>query len=639
MSIKYNGSDSKYSDLLNSILNLSESYVFLDNIRSFPVTLTKPYLDLGKELRGMDPRLYHEEDEFFMDIVDKFLALNDPHTIFVPPCYSYLHYALPYSFHPEVDPINKSNVIIRLGRTFASNVTTYWHDFVKKPNLLNKVVKAISLTGQKEDLEDARLVLQRFADEFVHYSRFPAGRINRAIQRDFHLRRASRFRFPGECIMIEYANESNRNSTQIEQLNWFGYVLDEPKNITSECPNWNFVRPPQSPVDAYLPPADWDSLVPSSDGTQVLRDEEPFPPDDDWETVQAKIDEEIAGPWGFRPVDWDMINANRSRLLRKEFVDNQEETVFEEETLEEEMDFTVGVHGPRVTYEYNSTTNVSYLQFRSFGFTDNDTISATYRALVSILYDKPKKLILDLRSNSGGKIAYAMEIFQFLFPQSIPLYGIYHFRNSTFTPRMMQDLRGLVTTVQYSPTNATFILRQLIANSIPYTFIENEANTSTFTKNYSLPFRKTFLDSKIIDQALWKAWVDRVEFIGNLFEPENVIVVTDGMCGSVCACLAKKIKADHLGKVVGIGGAPLWLKDGPNDVASWEGWRDEFDVGAFAGGLVTRASLPMVETATGNSSQNPPCARFSLTLLGMYNWGDKPEFYSLLFFIFMLLIE
>ncbi|KAF9177875.1 hypothetical protein BGZ51_004238 [Haplosporangium sp. Z 767] len=153
------------------------------------------------------------------------------------------------------------------------------------------------------------------------------------------------------------------------------------------------------------------------------------------------------------------------------------------------------------------------------------------------------KLIMDLQSNSGGIICWGRYVLQTLFPFTVDSPYIYNLRSS----RLAQIL-----------TAATFRYEQKVAS--PYEGLgdpktgEEVVDESWMIPGTKLPGREGYFSHQVTDRYC-PAVDDIKEYSGNvMFEPENIIMLTNGFCGSTCAVLALQLQERYGVRSVAIGG-------------------------------------------------------------------------------------
>lgn len=188
------------------------------------------------------------------------------------------------------------------------------------------------------------------------------------------------------------------------------------------------------------------------------------------------------------------------------------------------------------------------------------------------------KLVIDLRGNGGGKINLGYDLFQQLFPSQYP-YGA-----STFHAHEALDLTGQAVAealsnityeeaVQLNQGTINYVTYQSMFNyRVPMT-IEEEPFRSweeyfgpqlTDGGNVTTPQRRN-MTNYFADAASGQditGYGTRVNKLNRtqFFEPENMVILSDGSCGSTCSIFLELMKSQGRVQQIAIGGLP---KTGP----------------------------------------------------------------------------
>ncbi|KAF9421786.1 hypothetical protein BGZ94_008752 [Podila epigama] len=153
------------------------------------------------------------------------------------------------------------------------------------------------------------------------------------------------------------------------------------------------------------------------------------------------------------------------------------------------------------------------------------------------------KLIIDLQSNSGGIICWGRYVLQTLFPQTVDAPYIYNLKSS----RLAQAL-----------TQATFWYDQ--GTSSPYEGLvdpktgEEVVDASWMIPGVPLPGREGAFSQQVTDRFCPVVEEIKGREEDALFSPENIVILTNGFCGSTCAVLALQLHERYGVKTVAIGG-------------------------------------------------------------------------------------
>ncbi|KAG0028417.1 hypothetical protein BGZ81_004760 [Podila clonocystis] len=154
-----------------------------------------------------------------------------------------------------------------------------------------------------------------------------------------------------------------------------------------------------------------------------------------------------------------------------------------------------------------------------------------------------KKLIIDLQNNSGGIICWGRYVLQSLFPQTVDAPYIYNLRASRLAQALAQ---------------ATFMYDQDI-NSPYEGLVDPETGTEVEDESWMipgvpLPGREGAFSKKVTDRHC--PVVDEIKGDPGdaMFNPEDIVILTNGFCGSTCAVLALQLHERYGVRTMAIGG-------------------------------------------------------------------------------------
>ncbi|KAG9063719.1 hypothetical protein KI688_003830 [Linnemannia hyalina] len=154
-----------------------------------------------------------------------------------------------------------------------------------------------------------------------------------------------------------------------------------------------------------------------------------------------------------------------------------------------------------------------------------------------------KKLIIDLQNNSGGIICWGRYVLQTLFPNTVDSPYIYSLRASPLAQVLAK---------------ATFLYEQDMAS--PYAGLVDPATGEEVTDDSwmnpgdKLQGREGTFSKKVTDRFC--VAVDDIKGAADeaLFEPEDMLILTNGYCGSTCAVLALQLHERYGVRTVAVGG-------------------------------------------------------------------------------------
>ncbi|KAF2710747.1 hypothetical protein K504DRAFT_429018 [Pleomassaria siparia CBS 279.74] len=187
--------------------------------------------------------------------------------------------------------------------------------------------------------------------------------------------------------------------------------------------------------------------------------------------------------------------------------------------------------------------------------------------------DKKKKLIIDLRGNTGGKISLAYVFFKQLFP-TLEAYGATRMRAHQALAVFSAAVADL--TLNGTHTNISLAQQKALLKSYgPLDFLNiMDENGTKFTdfKDYYGPYANNKdeftglrrYDFSDLQNGYWGAGDFNLTGYGNQapaptknpFEAENMVVMTDGSCGSTCAIFAQFMREQGKVQFIGVGGRP-----------------------------------------------------------------------------------
>jgi hypothetical protein len=154
-----------------------------------------------------------------------------------------------------------------------------------------------------------------------------------------------------------------------------------------------------------------------------------------------------------------------------------------------------------------------------------------------------KRLIIDLQNNSGGIICWGRYVLQTLFPSTVDSPYIYSLRASPLAQALAK---------------ATFLYDQ--DTNSPYEGLVDPAtgdevsNDSWMNPGNQLHGRDGVFSKKVTDRFCGA--VDDIKGSDDdaLFEAEDILILTNGYCGSTCAVLALQLHERYGVRTVAVGG-------------------------------------------------------------------------------------
>ena len=252
--------------------------------------------------------------------------------------------------------------------------------------------------------------------------------------------------------------------------------------------------------------------------------------------------------------------------------------------------YPVVAHSRRLVggYFLNETdlNNVAVLSIPSFDTArvpdpkDSNAAAQEFQSVVQQFFAACKtagktKLIIDLQGNGGGTVGLGYDTFLQLFPTITP-YGATNMRTLESLDILGQaetQLLGMISPL--SSTNQTAWLEGLAAAQaaedwnyqVPLTV--NNTNFGSWDELYSpqqaygdnfTSLLRVNLSSTLISMAdsgvNYTGYADRTNFTVQPFAAGDIVMTTDGLCGSACAVFSEFMKVQGKVKVISLGGRP-----------------------------------------------------------------------------------
>ncbi|KAK2954915.1 hypothetical protein BLNAU_10054 [Blattamonas nauphoetae] len=544
-SIPWSPTSSETTNLLSTVRRYLQEYVFLDVAKNPPPdTFTSP-IDLLAEFDAIKPSNYEYAIDFYHAINNVIGKVNDPHLSFNPPCTSYLYYLFPYTFSVVGTPpklVLKSQETLSLSSRHG----------LEYDSRLNYIIDNMTLTEEFEDGKDPLDIMHEFAEEYVHHSKSPSNRFNYALRNGFGIRSSGTFKPPKPVKFL--GRKTADSPTEPFVIDFYGffnseYAIDD---ISALCPlkkNAKVNSDEESPSNATLP----------KDGSK-------YDPENEW---VRKTDPRFtlhAPPLPQSPqIDTKTTTLSNNTLL----------------VVASDTDVVIG--------RLDTESHTGYLRISSFSPSSiTDFCNAVVEFMKVMKEQNVEKIILDVRENGGGYVQLQSQLLHLLYPSFFP-YKQESDRPAGNWPSAYSEM--LSKYQEYAVDPDTYQKMKPWKTNVTKTF--KEVNGTEYTRQYQ-PRSRSWLGYNYMEKALKKKWNKKM--IKNqhaLFAPENVIVLTDGLCGSACSMFAKALADRHLARIVYCGGWPI---ANPTDI----------DIGSFGGGTVYSSdSVASVYSTVGRKKENP----------------------------------
>ncbi|KAK2960002.1 hypothetical protein BLNAU_4885 [Blattamonas nauphoetae] len=502
-----------------------------DNLvfRSLHMNPPSPWEDLKLDLYAeIDKVKYTDYDtamEYYEALMGVFKIMKDPHTLFTPPCRSAFYFYLPFDFSATLNPENPKEILITAQTIEKNNMTKQFVD-AGNPDITGRTITRIGLDGETlPENEQAAETIAKWADRWLPTSKDKAARFNRAINSDFAIRQAARYETPKTDVLVEYIDEGGVEKKTLK-LPFFSLCTKEMKTLDDVCP----IRPP--PADTF-----------GFSGTETNPTEE----------FQKELTEPVT-----------------MGSKKKSFGTSNDDSQFEKI---EDTSYILCLKHKTDNYGYLKIKTFSYEKMTDFG----DTLAA---CLIKLKKADVKDVIIDVRSNGGGYVALGMQTVNLLFPSLYPSYGVY---DMPITDTNTEMLKSVESENKYrDPTSDRLITRDESYNKRQVDKKFKDTEGKEFTQRFTQPFILELSIPDIYNKTRPQLATMRSSSYAPLWDRDHLYVLTDGMCGSTCACFTKHIEEANVARIIGVGGYPGKLDE-------------KFDVASFAGGTVFSASSVYAE--------------------------------------------
>lgn len=212
-------------------------------------------------------------------------------------------------------------------------------------------------------------------------------------------------------------------------------------------------------------------------------------------------------------------------------------------------------------------SDVAVLSIPSFLTTPNNTVQIGFSAVVSSFLQSAtqagkQKLVIDCRSNGGGDLELAYDTFKQLFPTLTP-YGAVRAHAS----EAYNQLGSLVSAI--SPNTSDLNALSLAANPLVNyrlnldvdnqdfgSFNEFYGPNTIYGDNFTALFRQNLTNILSTNLFPLSGYNNRSNLPPQPFKSENIVMLTDGVCGSTCAVFLEFMKTQGKVKSIAIGGRP-----------------------------------------------------------------------------------
>eukprot|EP00770_Monocercomonoides_exilis_P015829 MONOS_15780.1-p1 / transcript=MONOS_15780.1 / gene=MONOS_15780 / organism=Monocercomonoides_exilis_PA203 / gene_product=unspecified product / transcript_product=unspecified product / location=Mono_scaffold01353:8045-10359(+) / protein_length=751 / sequence_SO=supercontig / SO=protein_coding / is_pseudo=false len=499
--MKINDNLDEYQNTIPILKFYLESYVYRDVLVSPPEPFKHQAIDVIKELDLIQSKLpasgqntYENAVDFYEDIMDIFRKLKDAQTWFTPPCFSNFIYALPYTLSLKSDENNK--LIVVVSEPSISDILQKFNtEFPDQPDLSGKTVKTIKIGNEAVD---AVTLLQDWGRKNAFTSKSNNSVLNQASI-DFSERPAEFYAHPTQNISITYVDENESDKTV--ELPFYAYVIKSMTSLNDICPAKKAV---------------------SGDGATLFKQAQ--------HTIWSQLERMI----GHNRVPTENTrNAVDSKRQGKKMLSS---------------------FLKKVRMNDGTSLKVKYLKIHSFHPKDDAEKEEFVKSLMDNLTEtqeaatKADKLVLDLRSNGGGDEMLGRYTLHLLFPEVFPLYPKLDMLHS----EVNREYSRLIVDAQTNWSINAYASRRRKMNWFDGETVVVSTNLGDETRErvWTSPFT---IDGTYANYfaAKIKEWKHKGK---TLFKPNDVAVLSDGLCLGTCSQFVKHVSEAKVARVIGMGG-------------------------------------------------------------------------------------
>ena len=182
------------------------------------------------------------------------------------------------------------------------------------------------------------------------------------------------------------------------------------------------------------------------------------------------------------------------------------------------------------------------------------------KLVVATLDKGYEKLVIDLRSNEGGDDMLGSFLVHLLDPTEYPINGVVEF---PYTNETIAHLKKKLSSSSNLKIVNTTTLQKFDVENIPLVLRKEGNETVSRERNWTSVF--SYNEDSEYESMLTTL---PAKYRGKrLFTPQNLLAITDGLCGSACAQFVKHMKEKKLMRVISMGGS-AYKPSNPVDIAS-----------------------------------------------------------------------
>eukprot|EP00823_Brevimastigomonas_motovehiculus_P003717 TRINITY_DN2308_c0_g1_i1.p1 TRINITY_DN2308_c0_g1~~TRINITY_DN2308_c0_g1_i1.p1 ORF type:complete len:909 (-),score=234.45 TRINITY_DN2308_c0_g1_i1:147-2873(-) len=588
------------STTIDNVRRMMHSYAFLDEAKNgnvgdfgahFPL-----HVDVLSELNEIEKTTHQDDYSFHTAMSHLFNRLQDAHTVYTRPRpYQRFLFGLPFRIVPQ--SVNGKHVLIIHESPISETLHYYYQLFYGDYYTPNKMsIQNWILT--EIDHQDSIQHIRDWAVATDFFCRDDGGKFNHATLAEdggWTLRSLSVFDIPEkDRYLLKMTSPNGSQSIEFE-MRWMAIYLRYPgltdasiSTSTSATDNNNnnndnndrMMMP--DPVDRIFASPEFQlkaklirqkqqqpSLFSSSLLSSTLSEglSLSLSPIEQWKRIHALGSEAFFGISGRELAEKNRIEmTKRTRAHIADIMNNNNNN--NNKNNENSNACNSVSYSSEVNFEYVSSTTMA-LVISTFSPAANESnyIHAIECAVQQHIALGGTRLILDLRGNGGGKIALFYGLIRFLFPN-------HNFVAShSIDVRMSEFFRQLLTaSARKVNMDPTIYPSDYLSFLSPMGLISYNTSASPSAAAPNMMDRNRFYDERWIDGPFYMRGSNQPQQYSHRFafnfeselaawttstkgyEPQNVIVLTDGLSASSAAMFSSYVQAHRLGRIISMGG-------------------------------------------------------------------------------------
>lgn len=212
-------------------------------------------------------------------------------------------------------------------------------------------------------------------------------------------------------------------------------------------------------------------------------------------------------------------------------------------------------------------SDVAVLSLPSFLTSTDTTAQLGFSAVVSNFLRSAaqagkQKLVIDCRSNGGGDLELAYDTFKQLFPTLTPYGAVRAHASEAYN--LLGSLASAVSPYtpglnSLSPSANPLVNYQLnvdVDNQNFESWTDFFGPNEIYGDNFTALFRQNLTNILSTNLFPVSGYNNRSDLPPQPFKSENIVILTDGICGSTCAVFLEFMKTQGKVKSIAIGGRP-----------------------------------------------------------------------------------